>query len=86
MSTLLLGRWDHAGDLRVEESYQVLDDDQDTIDDLVHTQDNTDGMAWACTFDVDSHRVAIQRAFDEYVRSEGTRLVDEVEGVEPVYF
>ena len=85
MSTLLLGRWDHGGNLLIEESHQVADDDQEAIDALVEAQDNDDCMAWAAEFDVDSHTAAVQRAYEEYVRdgfgAEG--LTDEVEGFEP---
>ncbi|MFJ8677353.1 hypothetical protein [Streptomyces sp. NPDC093589] len=83
MSTLLLGRMDHGGTLVIEESHQIEDDDQDTIDALVVGQDNSDSMAWACEFDVDRHSDAVQRAYEEYVRDEGGRLIDDVEGYEP---
>ncbi|MGX5183368.1 hypothetical protein ACWKT5_11260 [Streptomyces avermitilis] len=83
MSTLLLGRWDHGGNLVIEESHQVEDGDQDTIDGLVDDQDNDDGMAWACAFDVGSHSAAVQRAYDESVRDQGGRLIDEAEGFDP---
>jgi hypothetical protein len=82
MSTLLLGRWDHGGNLVIEESHQVEDGDQAAIDGLVDDQGD-DGMAWACAFDVDSHSAAVQRAYDEYVRDQDGRLIDEAEGFDP---
>ncbi|MEU0110671.1 hypothetical protein ABZ313_35645 [Streptomyces sp. NPDC006251] len=85
MSTLLLGRWDHGGNLVITESHQVEDGDQETIDALVADQDNADNMAWACDFDVDHHGDAVQRAYEEYVRDGGgVELIDEAEGFEPV--
>ncbi|MFE6185545.1 hypothetical protein ACFQ6U_14070 [Streptomyces sp. NPDC056465] len=83
MATLLMGRWDHGGNLLIDESLRVDDGDDATTDSLVDDQDDTDGMAWAATFDVDSHRRAIQRAYDEYVQHEGTDLIDQVHGYEP---
>ncbi|MEU5476896.1 hypothetical protein [Streptomyces mirabilis] len=83
MSTLLLGRWDHSGNLVIEESHKVEDGDQATIDGLVDDQDNSDSNAWSCEFDVDRHSDAVQSAYEEYVRDEGTRLVDKAEGFEP---
>ncbi|MET9861984.1 hypothetical protein ABZY93_22220 [Streptomyces smyrnaeus] len=82
MSILLLGRWDHGGNLVIEESHVIEDGDQTTIDRHVERQDNSDRMAWACEFLVDQHRRAVQAAYEEYVRDEGARLVDEVEGFE----
>ncbi|AWI32634.1 hypothetical protein [Streptomyces tirandamycinicus] len=86
MSTLLLGRWDHGGNLVITESHQVEDGDQATIDALVEDQDDADSMAWSCAFDVDRHADAVQRAFEEYVRDgfDAEGLIDEVEGFEPV--
>jgi hypothetical protein len=85
VSTLLLGRWDHLGNLLITQSCQVYGGDQATIDALVEDQDDTDHMAWAADFDVDSHRDAVQRAYQEYVRdAHGAGLADEVHGVEPV--
>jgi hypothetical protein len=82
MSVLLLGRWDYGGNLVIEESYDVEDGDQETIDALVESQDNEDGNAWACEFLVDEHSRAIQEAYVTYVAHEGTRLIDEVQGIE----
>ncbi|MEU5748164.1 hypothetical protein ABZ804_21830 [Streptomyces sp. NPDC047726] len=81
MATLLMGRRDWAGDLRITESHQVPDDDEATIERLVNGQD--DASAWAATFDVDDHKAAVQRAYDEYVAADGDALVDEVHGFEP---
>ncbi|MFD3422617.1 hypothetical protein [Streptomyces decoyicus] len=84
MFTLLLGRWDHGGNLVIEESHQILVVDQATAEALVDDQDNENCDAWACAFDVDRHSDAVQRAYEEYVAHEGTRLIDEAEGFEPV--
>jgi hypothetical protein len=82
MSTLLLGHWDDRGRLVVTSSHQVTDGDQEAIDALVEGQ--TRSTAWACDFDVDSHRHAVQRAYEEYVRDDDADLVDEVQGFEPI--
>ncbi|MGA5411638.1 hypothetical protein ACPCSC_30825 [Streptomyces lavendulocolor] len=84
MSVLLLGRWDLGGNLVIEESHQIEDGDQATADALVDDQGDENNDAWAAEFDVDRHSDAIQRAYEEYVADEGTRLIDEVEGHEPV--
>lgn len=84
MSTLLLGRWDNGGNLVIEESHQIEDGDQTTADALVDGQDDENNDAWAAEFDVDRHSDAVQRAYEEYVADEGTRLIDEAEGFEPV--
>ncbi|WP_371749275.1 hypothetical protein [Streptomyces sp. NBC_00280] len=82
MSTLLLGHWTHSGNLVITSSHQVADGDQKAIDALVKGQ--TSKMAWVCAFDVDSHRNAVQRAYEEYVRDDDDAdLIDEVQGVEP---
>jgi hypothetical protein len=83
VSILLLGRWDHGGNLVIEESYEVKDGDQESIDELVDDQDNDDSMAWASEFLTDSHSSAVQMAYEEYVVDEGTRLIDDVYGFEP---
>ncbi|MFG2408824.1 hypothetical protein ACGFR8_31660 [Streptomyces brevispora] len=84
MATLLMGRWDHGGNLLIEASHDVGDGDEAMIDGYVDDQDDTDGMAWAATFDVDVHRHAVQRTYEEYVRDEGTDLIDKVHGFEPI--
>ncbi|MGW2415981.1 hypothetical protein ACWCV5_27975 [Streptomyces tubercidicus] len=83
MSTLLLGRWDHGGNLVVEESHQIVDGDQATADALVGAQDNEDSDAWAFEFYVDRRSDAVQRAYEECVAHAGTQLIDEAEGYEP---
>ncbi|MET9776222.1 hypothetical protein ABZ023_18510 [Streptomyces sp. NPDC006367] len=83
MTILLLGRWDHGGNLTIEESHTVADEDQAAVDRHVNGQDDTDGMAWAATFYLDTHRQAIQDAYEEYVRDEGGRLIDNVHGIQP---
>ena len=83
MSILLLGHWDAWGNLRVEESHEVEDGNQEEIDPLVGAQDDANN-AWACEFLVDDHRTAVQMAYEEYVAHKGTRLVDIVHGVEPL--
>ncbi|MFF4188167.1 hypothetical protein ACFYZ9_33730 [Streptomyces sp. NPDC001691] len=90
MSTLLIGHYTRPfdtydeGTLVITSSHQVEDGDQDTIDALVEELAD-DNLAWAAEFDVDSHKAAVQRAYDVYVHdphgAEG--LVDEVEHVEP---
>jgi meiotically up-regulated gene 157 (Mug157) protein len=83
MSILLMGRWDHGGNLVIEESYEVEDGDQESIDGFVDDQDDDDSMAWACEFETDSHSSAVQMAYEEYVADEGSRLIDDVYGFEP---
>lgn len=67
----------------IEESHQVEDGDQAAIDALVEDQDDEHNDAWAVEFDVYGHRDAVQRAYEEYVADEGTRLIDNVENFEP---
>lgn len=82
MSTLLVGHWTHSGNLVITSSHQVVDGVQKAIDVLVNGQTST--TAWACDFDVDSHRNAVQRAYEEYVRDDDdAELIDEFQGVEP---
>lgn len=82
MSTLLLGRWNHSGNLVITASHQIADGDQEAIDALVHAQADT--SPWACAFDVDRHADAVQRAYEEYVRDDDDAdLVDEAQGFEP---
>ncbi|MEU2026919.1 hypothetical protein ABZ565_33000 [Streptomyces sp. NPDC016469] len=83
MATLLMGRWDTSGNLLIETSVNVADGDDATMDSYVDDQDNSDGMAWAASFDIDDHSRAVQRAYEEYVRDEGTCLIDKVLGFEP---
>ncbi|MEU1221314.1 hypothetical protein [Streptomyces microflavus] len=84
MSTLLLGRWDGSGNLVINESHQIKNGDDDAAEALVNGQDDKRHDAWAAEFDVDRHSDAVQRAYEEYVAHEGTRLIDEAEGFEPV--
>lgn len=79
MSILLLGRWDESGNLTIEESHVVASDDQDTINELVNAQDNEDNMAWATSFEVDTHKEAVVEAYETYVRDSGS-LLDEAAG------
>ncbi|WP_371605017.1 hypothetical protein OG345_42120 (plasmid) [Streptomyces sp. NBC_01220] len=82
MARLLMGRWDHGGNLLIEASRNFKDGDDAAMDSYVALH-ATDDMAWAATFDVDVHRHAVQRAYEEYVRDEGTDLIDKVHGFEP---
>ncbi|MEU3501595.1 hypothetical protein ABZ726_12735 [Streptomyces hundungensis] len=90
MPTLLLGRYTaefdtyDAGTLVITSSHQIEDGDQDAINALVAALGD-DNMAWAAEFDVDSHKAAVQEAYEEYVRDgfDAEGLVDEVEHFEP---
>ncbi|WP_328491236.1 hypothetical protein [Streptomyces zaomyceticus] len=82
MAILLLGRYDHGGNLRIQSSKVFRDDDDEGMNAAAHADDKG-GMAWAASFDVDSHKDAVQRAYDEYVRDEGDGLIDEVAGFVP---
>ncbi|OII61195.1 hypothetical protein BJP40_06615 [Streptomyces sp. CC53] len=77
MSFLLLGRWDHGGNLVLEDALEVDIDDQEAIDSIVDAQDNEDGMAWASTFLTDTYEEAVREAYETYVKDEGTRIIDE---------
>lgn len=57
-----MGRFDHGGNLHIN-SLEIIPDDtpETTLDDLADKQDNEDGLAWACSYLVDSHRDACQR-------------------------
>ncbi|RSS87001.1 hypothetical protein EF903_17980 [Streptomyces sp. WAC05292] len=87
MQTLLLGRWDHGGNLLIEESHQIADDDQAAIDVRVDAQDDDDSMAWADSFPTATHREAIEAAYEEYVHEEhdgrnvGGSLIDQCTGL-----
>ena len=83
MAILLLGNWDHGGNLVITKSHSFEDDDQEGINSAVADQGDEDQMAWACSFLVDSHKEAIQEAYETYVAHEGTRLFDNVEDFEP---
>ncbi|MCX4451735.1 hypothetical protein OHA46_34125 (plasmid) [Streptomyces sp. NBC_00708] len=83
MATLLMGRWDTSGNLLIEAAVNVEDGDDATMDGYVDDQDDSDCMAWAASFDVDDHSRAVQRAYEEYVRDDGTELIDKVHGFEP---
>ncbi|WP_330335650.1 hypothetical protein OHS33_39115 (plasmid) [Streptomyces sp. NBC_00536] len=85
METLLLGRWDHGGNLVIEESHLFEDAAADAaaMQALVDGQDDEDGMAWADAYPT-THLEAIQAAYEEYVHEEdndgktvGGALIDE---------
>jgi hypothetical protein len=79
---LLMGRWDHGGNLVIESSDEFADSHPDKeINALVDEQDNDDNLAWSASFLVDSHRAACQEAYETYVKHEGTTLIDNVWGV-----
>jgi hypothetical protein len=81
---LLMGRQDCCGNLVIESSHANLSKDEITA--LVE-QEASDGNAWAASFSVESHKEAIQRAYDEYVApeaDENTKLIDKVHGFAPV--
>ncbi|MET9470466.1 MULTISPECIES: hypothetical protein [unclassified Streptomyces] len=79
---LLMGRYDHGGNLHIESSDEFPEDTPDsTLDALADEQDNEDGMAWAASFLVDRHRDACQEAYETYVKDEGGSLIDDVWGV-----
>lgn len=82
MSILLLGHWDHGGNLVIDESIALEDGDQESIDALVEEQGDEDGMAWACEFLVDRHSEALREAYATYVEDEGGRIIDEAEGLD----
>ncbi|MEU5958274.1 hypothetical protein [Streptomyces sp. NPDC047525] len=87
MPILLPGRCDTAGNLVIEESHRVEDDDQAAIDARALQHYETYGTAWASSYDVDRHGDAVQRAYDEYVsHDEGARLIDKVDGHEPITY
>ncbi|SEM79183.1 hypothetical protein [Streptacidiphilus jiangxiensis] len=83
MSTLLIGRWDGDHTLTITESHQVNDGDQHAIDALTAPAFSEGTANWACEFDVDRHRDAVQRTYEEFVRDDEAHLVDDVEGYEP---
>lgn len=82
MSILLLGRWDWGGNLRIDGSHEVVDGDQEEIDRLVDGQGDPNS-AWAVEFLVDTHREAVQLAYEEYVADSDGGLIDDVQGFEP---
>ncbi|MFE5923161.1 hypothetical protein [Streptomyces sp. NPDC056468] len=82
MSILLIGRWTWAGHLEITESHTVEDGDKDAIRELIQGHDI--GELFAAEFLVDSHKNAIQRAYEVYVADDDeAELIDEVEGFEP---
>ncbi|MFI7089488.1 hypothetical protein ACIBUR_38620 [Streptomyces anulatus] len=84
MSTLLIGRWDRDQTaLSITESHQIQDGDQAAIKALVEAAE-ADGGNWGCTFDVDRHRIAVQRAYEEFAQPLDAEVIDDVEGYEPV--
>ncbi|MFF2378380.1 hypothetical protein ACFVUW_28725 [Streptomyces xiamenensis] len=81
MSTLVIGRW--LGDaLAITKSLHVTDGDQDSIEAAVRDAPGA-GTSWACEFDVDTQQRSVQRAYEEFVRDEDARLLDDAEGYEP---
>jgi hypothetical protein len=81
MSILLIGHW--LGDtLTITKSLRLWSDDQESIK-VALGQALDGGTSWACEFDVDTHERAVQRAYEEFVRDEDGRLVDDAEGYEP---
>ncbi|MFD6967443.1 hypothetical protein [Streptomyces sp. NPDC059949] len=83
MSTLLIGCWStDRATLTIAASHQVVDGDQSAIDALTRPA-FANGANWACVFDVDEHRRAVQRAYDEYARDDDAVVEDDVEGFTP---
>ena len=78
MNILLIGHWDHGGNLVITESHGVGTDDTETAQ--LIDPDDVGSMGWAAEFNVDTHARAVQEAYEVYVRHEGTRLFDEAEG------
>ncbi|WP_331731441.1 hypothetical protein [Streptomyces sp. NBC_00073] len=84
MSTVLIGRWSpDRATLTLTASHQVDDGDQAAIDALTLPAFSA-GANWACEFDVDTHRHAVQRAYEEFARDDDAWVDDTVEHVEPV--
>ena len=83
MSTLLIGCWSKdRATLSITASHQVTDGDQAAIDALTRPA-FAQGANWACEFDVDAHRRAVQRAYEEFARDDDAWVDDTVEHVEP---
>ncbi|MBP5926716.1 hypothetical protein F3K32_42685 [Streptomyces sp. LBUM 1483] len=83
MSILLLGHYDQGGTLVVTESLEFEDDDEESMAAVSKKHYGGRDTAWACSFDVDRHSAAVQRAYDEYVRGSGDGFLDEAAGFEP---
>lgn len=87
MAVLLIGRWDDDGTtLTITESHQVPDGDQDAADRLFGEALESGTGDWACAYDVDRHRDAVQRAYEEAARLAGADIEDDVEHFEPVTY
>jgi len=79
---LLTGRWTWEGNLVIETSTHLSDETPDKevdakADELISDEYN----GWAASFLVDSHRAACQEAYETYVKDEGGKLTDHVEGI-----
>ncbi|MCL3998975.1 hypothetical protein [Streptomyces lavenduligriseus] len=84
MSTLLIGCWSKDGTvLSITASHQVADGDQAALNALTRPA-FANGANWACEFDVDNHRHAVQRAYEEFARDDDTWVDDTVDHFEPV--
>ncbi|KOT46709.1 hypothetical protein ADK41_00320 [Streptomyces caelestis] len=86
MSTLLIGCWSKDGaTLSITASHQVADGDQAAINALTRPA-FTNGANWAWEFDVDDHRRAVQRAYEENAHDDDTWVDDTAEYFEPVTY
>ncbi|MBT1186755.1 hypothetical protein HET69_22825 [Streptomyces sp. CJ_13] len=86
MSTLLIGCWStDRATLTITASHQVVDGNQPAINALTRPA-FANGANWACEFDVDVHRRAVQRAYEEFARDDDAWVDDTVEHVEPDAF
>ncbi|MFD7919711.1 hypothetical protein ACFV3R_10840 [Streptomyces sp. NPDC059740] len=86
MAVLLIGRWDDETTLTIIESHQVPDGDQNAIDRLFREALESGTGDWACAYDVDRHRDAVQRASEETAQPAGAGIEDDVEHFEPVTY
>ncbi|MFJ1742433.1 hypothetical protein ACIOG4_27640 [Streptomyces microflavus] len=83
MSTLLIGHWDRdETTLSITKSHQIQDGDQVAISALFEAA-GADGGSWGCTFDVDRHHIAVQRAYEEFALPLDAEVIDDVAGYEP---
>ncbi|MFI8932404.1 hypothetical protein ACIG3E_32670 [Streptomyces sp. NPDC053474] len=84
MSVLLIGRWEAAADadLVIVESHSMRDGDQKRRGALLAGHAAAAALWW-CEWLTDSHREAVRAVYETYVRDEGVRLIDEVEGADP---
>ncbi|WP_327740474.1 hypothetical protein OG749_46155 (plasmid) [Streptomyces nojiriensis] len=86
MSTLLIGFWSEDGaTLSITASHHVADGDQASIGALTRPA-FANGSNWACEFDINVHRRAVQRAYEEFARDNDVWVDDTVEHFEPVAF